>query len=100
MKKLLVVIIAAFLVCAGAYAGEELDPNFTKEYPNSKGTVTFNHQLHAEKLGECADCHTQFKAFGGTVDKKYGHKACKSCHKDVLQLTPNAPVSCTGCHVR
>jgi hypothetical protein len=100
MKKMLVVIIALVLACTYAYAGGELNPDFTKEYPNSKGTVTFNHQLHAEVLGECADCHAQLKAFGDIVDKKFGHKVCKTCHKDNIQSAPNAPVACTGCHVR
>ena len=99
MKKMIAIIIAIVFMCAGAYASD-LDPNFTKEYPNSKGTVTFNHQLHAESVGECVNCHTQLKAFGGAVDKKYGHKVCKSCHKDILQSVPNSPVACTGCHVR
>lgn len=99
MKKMLVVLIALSLVCAYAYAVEG-DPNFTKVYPTSKGEVTFNHQVHAEAIVECANCHTALEEFGGAVDKKFAHKVCKTCHKDALETSPNAPVSCTGCHVR
>lgn len=102
MKKLVVswILVAAMFVVGASFVRAELDPNFTKVYENKKGVVTFNHQEHATVMGECADCHGKLEAFGGSVNKKFAHTVCKDCHKEVLQLSPNAPVRCNGCHVK
>jgi hypothetical protein len=94
--KIFTLVIAVVLTCACAYAGD-LNPNFTKVYETSKGDVTFNHQNHAEVLQDCAACHSMFESFGGVVNKEYGHKGCKTCHKEsgVKSVT-----ICSGCHVR
>jgi hypothetical protein len=99
MKKILVVLLAIALSCTPVF-GAAQDPNFVTAYETKKGLVTFNHQAHAESIGECANCHGQLEAFGGEVNKKFGHVVCKQCHKDILQLSPNAPVKCNGCHVK
>jgi predicted CXXCH cytochrome family protein len=102
MKKLLVswVVIVVMFVVGASFVRAGADHKFTKVYSNSKGDITFNHSRHSEVAGGCANCHDQLKALGGEVNKKFGHFVCKSCHKEVLRLAPNAPVSCTGCHVR
>jgi hypothetical protein len=100
MKKLLVLIIAIFFTCAGAYAGGVGDPNFTKVYETSKGNVTFAHQIHAETTNDCAFCHGVLEQFGG-MNKDMAHKGCKTCHKRVNeQEGATAPTTCTGCHKR
>ena len=99
MKKILVVLLAIALSCSPVF-GTDLDPNFTKTYDTKKGAVTFNHQLHVETMGECDSCHGQLETFGGEVNKKFAHVVCKSCHKDVIALSPNAPTKCNGCHVK
>ena len=92
MKKLLVVIIALMLTCAGAYAGG--NPDFTKTYDNTKGVVTFNHTTHSSTLPDCFVCH-EGEPETIAVDKGYAHITCKSCHK-VME----GPKTCTGCHVK
>lgn len=100
MKKILVVLLALALSCSPVL-GNDLDPDFVKVYEaGKKASVTFDHKVHSAQMGECADCHGQLEAFGGSVNKKFAHAVCKDCHKNVVNLYPNAPVSCTGCHVK
>ncbi len=99
MKKILVVLLAIALSCTPVF-GSSPDHNFVKTYENKKGAVTFNHERHSEVAGGCANCHDQLNALGGEVNKKVGHFVCKSCHKEVLRLKPDAPTKCTGCHVK
>ena len=63
-------------------------------YENKKGTVTFNHKAHQEKLDDCAKCH-EGEPVKIEVNKVYGHKSCKSCHKEM-----NGPTKCNECHVK
>ena len=99
MKKLLVILIIVLFTCAGAYAGG--DPNFTKTYPTSKGEVTFTHGSHAKVTKDCAFCHGLYEANNSIVNKDFGHKSCKTCHKKMNGTDgTNAPTTCTGCHKR
>jgi len=100
MKKILVVLLVMALFCAPALAGDTLNPNFTKQYENKKGVVTFNHQTHAEQLGECASCHNKFDELiklGEPMNKKFAHDVCKACHR---LPEYEAPTRCTGCHIK
>ena len=89
MKKL--VIMMMFLTFVGANLAIASDDVMTFE--NTKGTITFNHKAHQEKLGgDCSKCHA------GTpgkfeVNKDFGHNTCKACHKEM-----NGPTKCDGCH--
>lgn len=89
MKKCVVMIMLLALVGAGvAFAADIVT------YESKKGDVTFNHKAHADSLGDCAKCHE------GTpekieVDKNYGHKTCKNCHKEMT-----GPTKCKGCHLK
>ena len=99
MKKLVAILIAVLLATT-SFAGVG-DPNFVRVYENSKGAVAFNHQVHADVTKDCAFCHGQLEQFGGKVDKDFGHKACKLCHKKVNDHEgKNAPTICSGCHVK
>ena len=101
MKKLVVLIIAVALSFGTAIAMNS-EADFSKTYENSKGTVTFNHAAHVEKLGDgdCASCHEMIQGFT-EVNRDYGHKFCKSCHLGTnKEYGTNAPTVCTGCHIK
>ena len=87
MKKL--VILMMLLAFVGATVAIAAD-SYT--YDNKKGTVTFNHKDHQDKLGDCAKCHEGEPA-KIEVDKDFGHTTCKSCHKEM-----GGPTKCNDCH--
>ena len=88
MKKL--VIIMMLLAFVGANVAIAAD-SYT--YDNKKGTVTFDHAAHQEKVaGDCAKCHEGTPA-KIEVDKNFGHKTCKTCHKEM-----SGPTKCNECH--
>jgi len=87
MKKLVVMMmLLAFVGVNVAIAADVVT------YENSKGTVTFNHKAHQEKLGDCAKCHEGTPA-KIEVNKDFGHNTCKACHKEM-----NGPTKCNDCH--
>ena len=87
MKKLiLIMMLLAFVGVNVAIAADVVT------YENKKGTVTFNHKAHGEQLGDCAKCHEGEPA-KIEVDKAFGHKNCKSCHKEM-----GGPTKCNDCH--
>lgn len=87
MKKL--VIIMMLLAFVGVNIAIAAD-SYT--YENKKGAITFNHKAHQEKLGDCSKCHEGEPA-KIEVDKDFGHKTCKACHKEM-----NGPTKCNDCH--
>lgn len=88
MKKLIVMMmLIAFAGIGVAVAAD------TVVYEASKGDVTFNHQAHADKLGDCSKCHEGEPA-KIAIDKDAAHGAsCKDCHKEM-----NGPTKCNDCH--
>lgn len=105
MKKgtLIFLILCAVFFCtnygiASTVPTDEAS-NFIEVYGgDKKGTVSFDHGMHSEVMGECTDCHSALQAAGGEVNKEFGHTFCKQCHKDIGTVHPNAPVRCGGCH--
>jgi len=92
MKKMLLIVLVVLLsVGVSLSAGT----NFTKTYNAKNGVVTFNHGVHSSK-DKCISCHTELDSFGGVVNKDFGHKVCKSCHRS--SGLKSAPTFCTGCH--
>ncbi len=92
MKKFVVLtMLLAFVGVGVAFAaGQDV-----VTYENKKGTITFQHKAHQERLGgDCAKCHEGTPA-KIAVDKDFGHKTCKACHKE---MGGNAPTKCNGCH--
>jgi len=89
MKRLIVTLMAlAFITTATAAIAADV-----VTYEASKGTVTFNHKAHGEKLGDCAKCHEGTPA-KIEITKKTAHKAlCKDCHKKM-----GGPTKCNDCH--
>jgi len=87
MKKFVVIaMLLAFVGVNSAFAADVVT------YENSKGTITFNHKAHQEKLGDCAKCHEGTPA-KIAVDKDFGHNTCKKCHAEM-----NGPTKCNDCH--
>ncbi len=64
-----------------------------------KGTITFNHKAHGEKLG-CAACHDGDKQEKIAIEnKKQGHAKCLACHKQEKKKGNSAaPTKCNQCH--
>lgn len=93
MKKLVfLMVLFAFIGVNWAIAANNGAEVMTFE--NKKGTITFQHKAHQDKLGDCSKCHE------GTpgkfeMTKDFGHKTCKACHKEM-----GAPTKCDGCHVK
>ena len=89
MKKLL--ILAMLLAFVGANVAVAAD---VMTFENKKGTITFQHKAHQERLdGDCAKCHEGTPA-KFEVDKNFGHKTCKACHKEMKK----GPTKCNDCH--
>ncbi|PLY03260.1 MAG: cytochrome C [Desulfuromonas sp.] len=86
MKKIIVLAMLLAFVSVSAFAADVVT------YENKKGNVTFDHKAHQEKLGDCAKCHEGTPA-KIAVDKDFGHKTCKACHKDM-----GGPTKCNDCH--
>lgn len=88
MKKLIIMMmLIAFAGLGVAVAADSV------VYQASKGDVTFDHQAHAEILGDCAKCHEGEPA-KIEIDKASAHKAsCKDCHKEM-----GGPTKCNDCH--
>lgn len=93
MKKILMVIL--LVMFAGSVYGVEID--FLSTY-TSRGVVTFDHTMHSAEPDSCVVCHDLLESFGGEVNKDFGHKGCKDCHK--LLESKVAPTTCTACHVK
>ncbi len=91
MKKLLVAALLVAFAATPALAVED-----TYSY-TGKGTVTFNHKVHGEKLG-CEACHEGEPAKIEVTDKATGHAACLDCHKE--KKAEGAPTKCGACHVK
>ena len=88
MKKL--VIMMMLLAFVGVNVAIAAD---VYTYENSKGTVTFDHKAHHDKLGDCAKCH-QGEPAKIEVNKDGAHgDLCKNCHKEM-----NGPTKCNDCH--
>ena len=89
MKRLvLITLLLAFIGINVAIAADVVT------YENKKGTVTFDHKGHQEKLGDCSKCHEGEPA-KIEVNKEYAHDSCKSCHKEM-----EGPTKCNGCHTK
>jgi hypothetical protein len=88
MKKLIIAAMLVAFVFTVAYAAD------TVTYENKKGSVTFNHKVHGDKLG-CEACHEGTPA-KIAVDKKAAHgDTCKGCHKK-----QDGPTKCNDCHAK
>ncbi len=88
MKKLVVIALLAVFAAAPALAAD------TYTY-TGKGTITFDHKGHGEKLG-CDKCHEGEPAKIEVTGKDAGHGTCLDCHKKMK--ADGAPTKCNDCH--
>lgn len=88
MKKLIVAAMLVAFTFTLAYAVDVVT------YESKKGSVTFDHKGHADKM-ECAACHEGTPA-KIAIDKDAAHGAsCKDCH-----AATSGPTKCNDCHTK
>lgn len=88
MKKTVIIALALIFACVTVATAADV-----MTFENKKGTITFEHKKHQDALGgDCTKCHEGTPGKFG-LDKKFGHKTCKGCHKEM-----GAPTKCSGCH--
>jgi predicted CXXCH cytochrome family protein len=52
-------------------------------------------------IAKCGACHTKDISNSDVNSfKKAAHKLCKDCHKKVNDAGMDAPIKCSGCHVK
>ncbi len=98
MKKTLIGLFVLFALTSIIVLATEIPEGkevFT--FDAKLGTVTFKHAEHAERIGNCTQCHHKFE--GEDLPK-----ACSTCH-DPKEIVNEAPKlknamhdNCQGCH--
>lgn len=91
MKKLVIMMMLLAFIGANVAIAADTD---VLTFENKKGTITFEHKAHQERLGDdCTKCHEGTPGKFG-IDKTFGHKTCKACHKEMKK----GPTKCNACH--
>ncbi|PLX88607.1 MAG: hypothetical protein C0618_03975 [Desulfuromonas sp.] len=91
------------MLCCGINAVASSAPDMI-EYPSRWGIISFDHQEHQRRAGECTVCHHQGAEMGACntchgvlpttpIHKDVLHKLCKDCHRE-----KRGPTECAGCH--
>ncbi len=64
-------------------------------------TVCHHAKDEVMVIDKCASCHT-LDISNPDVNsyKKAAHKLCKGCHKVVNKEGSEAPIKCSGCHIK
>ena len=106
---LLAVVMVTVFSAGVIVAGNAPEKATIKDVQKTKAPVTFNHKVHAEKIGKCAECHhkdaagKEQKCFACHKAEKAGdasslkdamHAKCKGCH----QKEKKGPTKCDDCH--
>ena len=96
-------VLAALMLSSGNLIA--VPPGKTLDYASSKGKVTFDGKVHADKGLKCADCHTKPKLFqmkkGGdkmTMAAMNEGKFCGACHDGKKAFSVKAAADCAKCH--
>ena len=93
-RHCMLISLALVLLFCTAFKLSDVNYKFTKDYPTTSGTVTFDHEAHATgRDKDCVNCHSALETFGGEVSELLAHNYCKACHE-----TKNGPTDCNGCH--
>jgi len=118
LLKLTVTGFITFFVF-GSAAGVEVNigpADIVLQTESARKPADFPHRQHQEAysctvchhatdeimvIDKCANCHNK------DIDnpdvnsyKKAAHKMCKDCHKDVRDQGKEAPIKCSGCHIK
>jgi predicted CXXCH cytochrome family protein len=116
--KLIIIVFAAFFIAASAYGVEvSIGPaDITLQTEAARKPSAFPHRQHQDSyactachhakdevmvIDKCASCHNK-EISNPDVNsyKKAAHKLCKDCHKVVNKEGSEAPIKCSGCHVK
>jgi cytochrome c553 len=114
MKKfaMLLAIVMVAVFSAGVIVAADAPEKATiGDVQKVKSAVVFPHKAHADRIGNCQECHhkdaagKEQKCFACHKADKVGpaaslkdamHAKCKDCHaKDAAK---KAPTKCDGCH--
>ena len=115
----LIVIGLSTLFIAGNVFGVEVSigpADITLQTEAARKPADFPHRQHQDSYGctvchhakdevmvidKCAGCHT-IDISNSDVNsyKKAAHKLCKDCHKVVNKDDKDAPIKCSGCHIK
>lgn len=114
-RKLLIglLVVGVFSVWRGAVFAQTQNTGAAEIVIDggTSGNVTFPHQRHQAKLGDCTICHSAFpqkaraiedlKAQGKLAKKQVMNEQCIKCHREKKQAgEKTGPTSCTTCHVK
>ena len=124
LKSLILGLLFVPLIAVALEAADIPDDKAVITFESKKGTVTFNHTLHAtlrvtqcgschhthetgQAIKPCSDCHKQkktkiegFSVIAPKNSKAY-HTRCKGCHKYTMEelKKPAGPTKCKLCHI-
>lgn len=103
----------------GSAAGVEVNigpADMTLQTESARKPADFPHRQHQDAysctvchhadgevmvIDRCANCHNK-DIDNADVNsyKKAAHKMCKDCHKEVNSQGKDAPIKCSGCHIK
>lgn len=102
MKKIVILmsLLAMVLLVGQAMAVKSGE---TVNWDSSKGKVTFDGKIHADKGLKCTDCHTKiFKMKKGSTAMKMADldagKFCGECHNGTKAFKTSDNANCAKCH--
>ena len=116
--KIAVICFVSFFIFGSAFGVEvSIGPaEIVLQTETGRKPADFPHRQHQEAysctvchhakdeimvIDKCANCHTH-EISNSEVNsyKKAAHKLCKDCHKEVNDQGKDAPIKCSGCHVK
>ncbi len=119
MGMKLVIIVFVSLLITGTATGVEVNigpADMSLETESARKPASFPHRQHQNAYGcivchhakdevmvidKCASCHNKDISNPDVNSyKKAAHKLCKDCHKTVNKEGSEAPIKCSGCHLK
>ena len=116
--KLIVIGLSALFIAGNAFGVEvSIGPaDIILQTESKRKPADFPHRQHQDSyactvchhakdevmvIDKCASCHT-LDISNPDVNsyKKAAHKLCKGCHKVVNKEGSEAPIKCSGCHIK
>ena len=116
--KLIVIGLSALFIAGNAFGVEvSIGPaDITLQTESKRKSADFPHRQNQDSyactvchhakdevmvIDKCASCHT-LDISNPDVNsyKKAAHKLCKGCHKVVNKEGSEAPIKCSGCHIK
>ena len=116
--KLIIMGVALLFIVGNAFGVEvSIGPaDITLQTEAARKPAGFPHRQHQDSyactachhakdevmvIDKCASCHTKEIANADVNSyKKAAHKLCKDCHKVVNKEGSEAPIKCSGCHIK